>query len=218
MASEKCSFGIGLALLILSFILYIVGFSTSYWLETFHEVRIGLERLGLWEICFTRLGMSLNSGDQSRGVTYQNCYWVFDEHIRLASETFGLPFYVGTQALSAFSVAILILVLIISTLRMCGCCQADVKLHVAVVSTVLTVLAITFQIAALLLFGLETGHKDWLTNHRHIHLSWSYGLCAGGALILIFAALFFALAAFAAYDTKKAKAKAKKFALTVHKY
>ncbi|XP_014768646.1 uncharacterized protein LOC106868051 [Octopus bimaculoides] len=218
MASEKCSFGIGLGLLILSFILYMIGFSTSYWLETFEEVQIGLERLGLWQICFTQDGMSLNSGDQARGITYKNCYWVFHENIRLASDTFGISFFLGTQVLSAFSVALLILVLIMAVIRMCGCCQTGYKVHVAVISAVLTLIAITFQISALLLFGLKTGHKDWLTNHRHIHLSWSYGLCAGGALILIFAALFFALAAFTAYDTKKAKAKAKKFALSVHRY
>lgn len=46
--------------------------------------------------------------------------------------------------LSAFSVALLVLVLIMAIVRMCGCCQTGDKVHVAVVSAVLTLIASKF--------------------------------------------------------------------------
>lgn len=74
------------------------------------------------------------------------------------------------------------------------------------------------MIIGLIVFGLKTGHEDWIVHRNHIHLSWAYGLCGGAAFVLIFAALFLALAAFAVADDLKAKAKAKHYAFTARHY
>lgn len=87
MASEKCWLAIGLSLLILSLAIFLVGFGSPYWLEKFDEINTPLERLGLWQICFSRDGMTLQTKEQeAMGMVYKNCYWIFHPDLKLASD------------------------------------------------------------------------------------------------------------------------------------
>ena len=95
MASEKCWLAIGLSLLMLSLVIYSIGFGSPYWLEKFDEIDTPLERLGLWQICFSRDGMTLQTKEQeAMGMIYRNCYWIFHEDLKLANDVTAKSKYI----------------------------------------------------------------------------------------------------------------------------
>ncbi|KAH8287111.1 hypothetical protein KR054_003240 [Drosophila jambulina] len=183
---------VALGLSAFSFLLFLIAFSTPYWLVT--DGRLEKPRftnLGLWEVCFNNF-QDIHRFFDNR---FKGCMWVFEEEYYIIHD-FLLPgFYIAVQffATLCFVMCLIALPLTLALLRT----SRDDDRNVVLLLTVGTcqVVGSIFGFIAVVIFGAKGDSRDWMPGWQNNDMGWSFALGVVGAVMLMPAGILYMIEA-----------------------
>ncbi|KAH8354144.1 hypothetical protein KR084_001694 [Drosophila pseudotakahashii] len=167
---------------VFSVILFVIAFSTPYWLVT--DGRLQNPRftnLGLWEVCFQQF-QDIHRFYDNR---FNGCMWVFEEEYYIIHD-FLLPgFYIAVQffATLCLVMCIIIVPLTVAFLRTSRSDDRYMVLLLAIGSC--QVVGSVFGFIAVVIFGAKGDSRDWMPGWQNNDMGWSFALGVVGAVLLM---------------------------------
>uniref|UniRef100_A0A0A9Z8Z2 Uncharacterized protein n=1 Tax=Lygus hesperus TaxID=30085 RepID=A0A0A9Z8Z2_LYGHE len=164
---------------VLSFLFILIAFSTPNWLETDGSLhRPKFSKVGLWSVCFKEFKDPHFWYD----VTFENCWWIFEEEFYIIFDVLLPPFFVTVQFFFTLCFT-LHLIAGFATLLYLACSRENHRfVHLlAFLGGCLTLSAVSGTIAVWI-FGLYGDGRDWMPNWEHNNIGWSYALAVIGVI------------------------------------
>jgi hypothetical protein len=165
----------------------IIAFSTPNWLVSDNRQPVKrFERLGLWEACFHKFRDTNYLYDRE----FVGCSWLFDEDYAFLLDFLEPPFFIATQVLYTIGFVFLLFACI-GVLAIQLCFVIDREIFAMKVLSVIMFLAALFSTIAVIIFGVRGDDRDWMPDHDHNFLSWSFGLAVVGVFFEWMSAILF---------------------------
>ncbi|XP_016932672.2 uncharacterized protein kune [Drosophila suzukii] len=182
MGASNYSTRVALGVSVFSVLLFVIAFSTPYWLVT--DGRLNNPRftnLGLWEVCFKNF-QDIHRFYDNR---FNGCMWVFEEEYYIIHD-FLLPgFYISVQifATLCFVMCLITVPLTIAFLRTSRDDDRYMGLLLAIGSC--QVVGSVFGFIAVVVFGAKGDSRDWMPGWQNNDMGWSFALGVVGAVLLL---------------------------------
>ncbi|KAK7091865.1 uncharacterized protein [Littorina saxatilis] len=172
-------------------VLTIVATTTHYWVESFTERRTGVDSMGLWEICFGNDFAAPYHVQDVLGRRYADCNYLLSYELRTLRSWLFPNWFIIVEVLMSLALTCQLLSLVFSLVYLLQGCFLRQQ-HFALLLAGLTNFSAGLMIAtAAIVYGYYAGYDEfWLPSPESNHLSWSYGLCVGGGVFAIVAAMF----------------------------
>lgn len=184
--------GLGFVLCICSCLLIVIAFSTPYWIvpEEGAVVSTQLEKLGLWEICFS----GYYDHRDSFGRTYNGCWWIFAREYDAIRKYLITGWFATTQALMTVSMILSLSCVLFGLLMLMKCLPTKAQVYSAIFTTITNYLIFVMVAVGLIYFGTHADtDKSWLKFPNLRTLSWSFYLAAIGGIFALLAAMAYTL-------------------------
>ncbi|XP_054161055.1 uncharacterized protein LOC128959138 isoform X2 [Oppia nitens] len=166
----------------------LIGFVTPNWLASDRRLYgANFVKLGLWETCFRSYH---NPDDYDLTKYYSGCRWIFADEYYTIRHLLMPSFFIATQVLYTIGF-IFLLVACIGVLAIQLCFVIDREIFAMKVLSITMFLAALFTTIAVLIFGIRGDDRDWMPDHDHNFLSWSYGLAVVGVFFEWMSAILF---------------------------
>lgn len=166
-------------LTVISFILILIAFSTSNWLETDGKLKDPkFKKLGLWEVCFSNFEETHFWYD----FTFRDCWWIYEEEYYIILDFIQPGFFVAVQFFFTLCFALHLLALLSAALYME--CSRENDRYVSLLlflGTVLETSALSGTIAVYI-FGSDGDSRVWMPNWEHNNIGWSYAVGVVGVI------------------------------------
>lgn len=164
-----------------------IAFSTPNWLAADGKQPIKrFNKLGLWEACFHQFRDPYYLYDRE----FRGCKWIFDEDFSFLRDFLEPGFFVATQALYTIGfVFLLIACICVLAIQLCFIIEKEI-LAMKVLSSVMFLSAL-FTTIAVIIFGIRGDDRDWMPDHEHNFLSWSFGFAVVGTFFSWMASVLF---------------------------
>ncbi|KAH8373024.1 hypothetical protein KR009_010528 [Drosophila setifemur] len=171
-----------------SFLFFIIAFSTPYWLVTDGRLKDPrFTNLGLWEVCFNNF-QDIHRFFDNR---FTGCMWVFEEEYYIIHDFLLPSFYIAVQlfATLCFVMCLISLPLTLAFLRT----ARDDDRYVVLLLTIGTcqVLGSIFGFIAVVIFGAKGDSRDWMPGWQNNDMGWSFALGVVGAVLLLPAGILY---------------------------
>nr|XP_027197227.1 uncharacterized protein LOC113791630 [Dermatophagoides pteronyssinus] len=165
-----------------------IAFFSQYWLAS--ERRLygaKFVRLGLWVTCFRSF---VSPEDYEMNKYYAGCRWIFAEEYQNIKHILMPGFFIATQALYTIGfVFLLIACICVLAIQLCFVIEKEI-LAMKFLSSVMFFSAL-FTTLAVIIFGIRGDDRDWMPDHEHNFLSWSFGFAVVGAFFSWMASALF---------------------------
>ncbi|XP_017780805.1 PREDICTED: uncharacterized protein LOC108565727 [Nicrophorus vespilloides] len=165
-----------------SFILVLVAFCTSYWLENDGILENPkFIRIGLWEVCLNNFEDINHHYDKK----FTGCWWVFEDEYYIIQDFLWPGFFLATQFFFTLCITLLIVAAFLTWLY-CFCSRDHDKyiLLLMCIGADLIIAGLC-GFVAILIFGIYGDRRDWMPNWEHNQLGLSFGLGSTGSLLLL---------------------------------
>ncbi|KAH9510807.1 hypothetical protein DERF_009313 [Dermatophagoides farinae] len=165
-----------------------IAFFSQYWLAS--ERRLygaKFVRLGLWATCFRSY---VSPEDYEMSKYYAGCRWIFAEEYQNIKHILMPGFFIATQALYTIGFVFLLMACIcVLAIQLCFIIEKEI-LAMKLLSSVMFLSAL-FTTLAVIIFGIRGDDRDWMPDHEHNFLSWSFGFAVVGAFFSWMASAMF---------------------------
>ncbi|XP_052761872.1 uncharacterized protein LOC128204498 [Mya arenaria] len=169
-------------------LLIILAFATPYWIEPDqgHVQTTGLERLGLWEICFS----SYSDYRDGLGRVYNGCWWIFAREYDAIRQYIITSWFAASQALMTISVILTMLNNLVGLLVLIKCMPSTQQKYAALYLLSSNLIIGVLIAVSSIYFGSHAGtDRSWLKQPRFRHLSWSFYLAVMGGIAALFSCM-----------------------------
>jgi len=147
---------------------------------------IRFERLGLWEACFK----SFRDTNYLYDNEFRGCKWLFNEDYAFLLDFLEPAFFITVQVLYTIGFVFL-MVSCIGVLAIQLCFIIDREIFAMKVLSLSMFLSAFFSTIAVIIFGIRGDDRDWMPDHEHNFLSWSFGLAVVGVFFTWMSAILF---------------------------
>ncbi|XP_017069847.2 uncharacterized protein LOC108107013 [Drosophila eugracilis] len=179
---------VSLSLSVFSIILFVIAFSTPYWLVTDgHLNNPRFIHLGLWEVCFNNF-QDIHRFYDNR---FTGCLWVFEEEYYIIHDFLLPDFYILVQLLATlcFVMCIIVVPLTATLLRTLRDDDQNIGLLLAIGSC--HIVGSVFGFIAVIIFGAKGDSRDWMPGWQNNDMGWSFALGVVGAVLLMPAGILY---------------------------
>jgi len=189
---KRITFRAGFTCQVFSLITLMIGYVTSYWIQSWARVHSGFKHIGLWEACFSGLVLQYDPSLKS----YHGCWWMLSTEFNDVKAWIMPWWFLMTQILLTLCIVaeiinVILLGILWLTLKDSKTNQgSDVSFVVKHVVAGIAVVTAIVESCVMLLFGLGFYlDRGWLPMYYLNFLSWSYGLAIVSSFLSIFAAI-----------------------------
>lgn len=180
--------------------LIIIAFASPSWLTRNRRVFNTLNKIGLWEVCFTGFWdpiLSLNNYEEFERdgyllKVYSDCRWVFNWDLVRIRLRLLPPWFIATQVFSVFALIPVMLAALINICTLCHCCVRSRKTCYGIHTILMFITFFCASITLAIFGGKALENDEWMPGHRWNQFGWSYAFWIIGTICAFFAGCMYA--------------------------